>query len=51
VKADGFMVMAHGTAEEMERAKAILGAGHPSSLDMHTNMKATAPSAGRLAAA
>lgn len=51
VKADGFVVMAHGTAEEMERAKAILGAGSPSSLDMHTNMKAAAPTAGRLAKA
>jgi hypothetical protein len=49
LKADGFMVMVHGTAEEMERAKALLAAGHPSSLEVHTLMKA--PAADRLARA
>jgi hypothetical protein len=43
LKADNFLVMAHGTAEEMERAKAILGTSKPSRLDMHASMKAAAP--------
>jgi hypothetical protein len=43
VKADGFLVMAHGTADEMARAKAILGTANPSRLDVHAGMKATAP--------
>jgi hypothetical protein len=43
LKADHFLVMAHGTAEEMERAKAILGTSKPSRLDMHASVKATAP--------
>jgi hypothetical protein len=40
VKADGFLVMAHGTAEEMARAKAILGTANPSRLDVHAGAKA-----------
>jgi hypothetical protein len=43
VKADGFLVMAHGTADEMARAKAILGTANPSRLDVHAGLKATAP--------
>ena len=39
VKADGFLVMAHGTAEEMARAKAILGTANPSRLDVHAGVK------------
>src|SRR6202167_1084993 len=39
VKADGFLVMAHGSAEEMARAKTILGALNPLRLDMHTGVK------------
>ncbi|MEJ0069351.1 MAG: general stress protein [Pseudomonadota bacterium] len=35
VKADGFLVMAHGTPEEMARAKSILGTDNPSRLDTH----------------
>lgn len=35
VKADGFLVMAHGTAEEVARAKAILGTMKPARLDTH----------------
>jgi hypothetical protein len=35
VKADGFLVMAHGPAEEVERAKAILGTLSPSRVDLH----------------
>lgn len=39
MKADGFLVMAHGTAEEIERAKAILAGMAPSRLDVHEGMK------------
>jgi hypothetical protein len=35
MKADGFLVMAHGTAEEMTRAKEILGTLSPARLDLH----------------
>ena len=35
VKADSFLVMAHGTAGEMVRAKTILGATKPARLDVH----------------
>jgi hypothetical protein len=34
VKADGFLVMAHGTAEEVARAKAVLGTLKPARLDI-----------------
>jgi hypothetical protein len=40
MKADGFLVMAHGTAAEVGRAKMILGTVKPSRLDVHTDMKA-----------
>lgn len=40
MKADGFMVMAHGTADEMARAKTLLGPTGPSRLDMHASAKA-----------
>jgi len=50
VKADGFMVMAHGTDEEMARAKTILGAANPGRLDMHAGAPA-AESAARVATA
>jgi hypothetical protein len=43
VKADGFMVMAHGTAEEMARAQSILGTTNPSRLDMHAPAGAEEP--------
>jgi len=43
VKADSFLVMAHGTAEEMARAKTILGAAKPSRIDVHTGAKAARP--------
>jgi len=35
IKADAFVVMAHGTAEEMVRAKAILALCGPSRTDIH----------------
>ncbi len=43
VKADSFLVMAHGTAEEMGRAKAILDKLNPARLDVHTGTKAMEP--------
>jgi hypothetical protein len=42
-KADGFLVMAHGTAEEMACAKTILRTVSPSQLDVHTATKAAEP--------
>jgi hypothetical protein len=43
VKADSFLVMAHGTAEEVARAKTILGAANPSRIDVHAGAKAAKP--------
>ena len=43
VKADGFLVMAHGTAEEVARAKALLSTANPSRLDVHAAVKAMEP--------
>lgn len=43
VKADGFLVMAHGTAEEVARAKSILAIANPSHLNIHDGTEAVAP--------
>ncbi|QQO36243.1 hypothetical protein JJC00_12055 [Bradyrhizobium diazoefficiens] len=43
VKADGFLVMAHGTAEEMARAKAILDTSNPSRVDVHEDLPEPPP--------
>ena len=43
VKADSFLVMAHGSAEEVARAEAILGAAGPSRLEVHGGVKAAEP--------
>ena len=43
LKADSFLVMARGTAEEMARAKAILGTANPSRLDLHPGVTAAEP--------
>ena len=43
VKADGFLVMAHGPAAEMARAKEVLGTANPSSLDLHAGAKDEEP--------
>jgi heat induced stress protein YflT len=43
LKADSFLVMAHGGAEEIVRAKAILGTANPSRLDEHAGVKALEP--------
>ena len=39
LKADSFLVMAHGTAEEMARAKTILGTANASRVDVHAGAK------------
>ncbi len=43
VKADDFLVMAHGTPEEMTRAKANLGTANPKRLDQYAGQKAAEP--------
>ena len=43
VKADKFLVMAHGPAEEVERARALLKAFNPSRLDLHEGAETAAP--------
>jgi hypothetical protein len=43
LKADKFLVTAHGPAEEMGRAKAILGTLNPSRLDLHSGVKGLEP--------
>lgn len=40
IKADGFLVMAHGTAEAVARAKSILGRGNASQVEVHANPEA-----------
>ena len=50
VKADSFLVMAHGAAAEIARAKTILATARPSRLDVHAGVKAVEP-AGHLAPA
>ena len=41
VKADGFLVIVHGLAEELMRARAILALGNPSRLDLHDGLTTT----------
>lgn len=43
VKADGFLIMAHGAVDEVTRAKTILGTANPSRLDVHLCEKALKP--------
>jgi hypothetical protein len=45
IKADGFLVLAHGPASEMERAKAIFEANNPTRVDVHANSIVPAPNA------
>lgn len=42
VKADSFLVTTHGPAEEMTRAKAILGSLKPSRVELHERLAAAA---------
>lgn len=46
LKADGFLVMAHGSAADIARAKTILGSVNPSRVDVHTGTKAAVAAAG-----
>jgi hypothetical protein len=39
VKADAFLVMAHGSSDEAARAKAILGTANASSVDLYSGTK------------
>ena len=39
LKADNFLVMAHGTAEEMARAKTVLGSTNASRVEVHADAK------------
>ena len=43
LKADGFLVMVHGTTEDMARAKAVLARVVPMRLDEHEGVKAVEP--------
>jgi hypothetical protein len=43
LKADNFLVSAHGTTEEIARAKTILATTNPSRLDLHARVKAAVP--------
>jgi hypothetical protein len=43
LKADAFLVVAHGPAEEMDRAKAILKASGPTRLDLHQDVPEPTP--------
>lgn len=40
VKTDGYLVVAHGSAEEMANSKAILESSNPTRIDLHENVKA-----------
>jgi hypothetical protein len=42
VKTDGFLVVAHGSADEMARSKAILEASNPARVDLHENVQTQA---------
>jgi hypothetical protein len=43
IKADRFLVMAHGTASDMARAKSLLAMTNPASLDVHTGVHVRDP--------
>jgi hypothetical protein len=51
IEADSFLVMAHGPAEEVARAKAILDTLKPSRLDVHASAKTAKPADNRVPAA
>ena len=40
VKTDGFLVVAHGSAEEMARSKKILESSNPTRINLHENVNA-----------
>ena len=39
VKTDGFLVVAHGSADEMARSKTILESNNPTRIDLHEDLK------------
>jgi hypothetical protein len=43
LKADSFLVLARGPTQEITRAKTLLGALNPTSLNVHADVKAAAP--------
>ena len=43
IKADDFLVMAHGQLSEMTRARSVLATMHPKHLDMHSGPQAVQP--------
>ena len=43
VKTDGFLVVAHGSADEMARSKAILESSNPTRIDLHEDVKTQVP--------
>jgi hypothetical protein len=43
IKADSFLVMAHGSSDEVARAKSILGTSNPSSLAVHSGTQVPMP--------
>lgn len=49
VKTDGFLVVGHGSADEVARSKAILQASNPTRVDVHENVKAQVSDAGAAA--
>jgi hypothetical protein len=51
VKTDGYLVVAHGSADEMAKSKAILESSNPTRIDLHENVRAQAPAHVHAAAA
>jgi hypothetical protein len=49
VKTDGFLIVGHGSADEMTRSKAILQASSPTRVDLHENVKTQVYNAGAAA--
>ncbi len=42
VKTDGYLVVGHGSADEMARSKVVLDANNPARIDVHKNVEAQA---------
>jgi carbonic anhydrase/acetyltransferase-like protein (isoleucine patch superfamily) len=43
VKTDGYLVVAHGSADEMAKSKAILESSNPTRIDLHENVRSQVP--------
>ncbi len=43
IRADGFLVMAHGSTDEVARAKAIMATANASQMDVHPGMENVSP--------